>query len=139
MATSTIERDLLKLERRFWQAIKDGDVETAVGLTDDECIVAGPQGVQRIDRATFAAMMKNAPGQLLDFEIGGDYQVSQLGDDVAVLAYTVHEKMTVDGEPLAIEAAESSTWVRRDGRWVCAMHAESIAGDPFGRDRAPTR
>jgi len=23
--------------------------------------------------------------------------------------------------------------VRRGGRWLCAAHTESIAGDPFGR------
>ena len=36
---------------------------------------------------------------------------------------------------MALDAADSSTWVRRDGRWLCAMHTEAIAGDPFGRDR----
>jgi len=58
-----------------------------------------------------------------------------LSDDVAVIAYKVHEKVTVEGKTLAFEAADCSTWVRRDGRWVCAVHTESLAGDPFGRDR----
>jgi hypothetical protein len=48
----------------------------------------------------------------------------------------VHEDLTVDGKPVTLDAAESSTWVRRDGRWACAMHTEAIAGDPFGRDSA---
>lgn len=74
MATKTIEKDLIALEKRFWQAIKDGDVDAAVDLADEDCIVAGPQGVERIDKATFAAMMKNAPGKLLDFEIDDDIQ-----------------------------------------------------------------
>jgi hypothetical protein len=34
-----------------------------------------------------------------------------------------------------MKAADSSTWVRRDGRWVCAVRTESLSGDPFGRDR----
>jgi hypothetical protein len=51
----------------------------------------------------------------------------------------VREQLTVDGNPLTLEAADASTWVRRDGRWVCALHTESIAGDPFGRDRQPMR
>lgn len=61
-----------------------------------------------------------------------------LGRDVAVLAYKVHEHLTVDGQPVSVDAADSSTWVRRDGRWVCALHSESIVGDPFGRDRRDT-
>jgi hypothetical protein len=138
MATKTIEKDLMKLERSYWQAIKDGDVDTALSLTDDGCILAGPQGVERINKERFIAMMRNAPGQLRDFQIGSDVQVRQLDDDVAVLAYTVHEELTVDGKPLTVDAAESSTWVRRNGRWACAMHTEAISGDPFGRDRVRT-
>ncbi|TML10663.1 MAG: nuclear transport factor 2 family protein [Actinobacteria bacterium] len=138
MATKTLEKDLMKLERSYWQAIKDGDVDTALSLTDDGCILAGPQGVERINRERFIAMMRNAPGQLRDFQIGSDIQVRQLDDDVAVLAYTVHEELRVDGKPLTVDAAESSTWVRRNGRWACAMHTEAISGDPFGRDRVRT-
>jgi uncharacterized protein (TIGR02246 family) len=137
MATNTIEKDLLKLEKRYWQALKDGDVDTALDLTDEPCIVVGPQGVARIDKKQFVSMMKDAQWQLLDFEIGKDVQIRQLNDDVAVLAYTVHENLTVDGKPVTLDAAESSTWVRRDGRWACAMHSEAITGDSFGRDRQP--
>ena len=61
--------------------------------------------------------------------------VRMLSDDVGILAYKVRERLTVDGQPMTLEASDASTWVRRDGRWVCAMHNEAIAGDPFGRDR----
>jgi hypothetical protein len=37
---------------------------------------------------------------------------------------------------VTIDAADASTWIRRGGRWLCAMHSESIFGDPFGRDRS---
>jgi hypothetical protein len=83
-------------------------------------------------------MMKNATWDILDFEFGDDAQVRVLADDAAILAYTVHERLTVDGEPVTIDAADASTWVRRDGQWRCALHTESIAGDPFGRDRTPS-
>lgn len=59
----------------------------------------------------------------------------QLQDDVAIVAYTVHEELTVEGKPVKLDAADASTWVRRDGDWRCVLHTESIAGDPFGRDR----
>jgi hypothetical protein len=38
---------------------------------------------------------------------------------------------------LTLEAADSSTWVRRDGKWLCAVHTEALKGDPFGRDKVP--
>jgi hypothetical protein len=54
---------------------------------------------------------------------------------VAIIGYKVHEDITVDGSRLAIDAADTSTWVSQNGSWLCAMHTESLIGDPFGRDR----
>jgi hypothetical protein len=135
MMPDTIERELVNLERRYWQALKDKDVDAAMELTDDPCIVAGAQGVGLIDHPTYVRMMEHASWTIVDFEIGDDVQVRALGDDTAVLAYRVHEELEVDGEPVAFDAADTSTWVRRGGHWRCASHTESIAGDPYGRDR----
>ena len=130
-----VEHELLDLERRYWQAIQDKDIDAAMRLTDDPCIVTGAQGVASIDRATFEQMMESAAYTLDRFEISDDAQVRMIGDDVGILAYKVREELTVDGKALTLDAAEASTWVKRDGRWVCALHTESISGDPFGRDR----
>jgi uncharacterized protein (TIGR02246 family) len=135
MATRAVEQELLALEKKYWQAIKDKDANAAMRLSDDQCIITGAQGVGRVDKQTLARMMTSAAYTLQDFKIGDDAQVRLLGDDVAVLAYNVHEELTVEGKRLSIDAADASTWVRRDGRWLCALHSESLKGDPFGRDR----
>jgi ketosteroid isomerase-like protein len=135
MGTRTIEAELLDLEKRFWQAIKDKDVDAAMRLTDETCIVTGAQGVGSIDRKTMAGMMNAAQYTLHHFEIKEGAQVRLVRDDVAIVAYQVHEELTVDGKPVTLDAADASMWVRRDGRWLCALHTEAIAGDPFGRDR----
>jgi hypothetical protein len=96
MATGSAERELVQLEKQYWQALKEKNVEAALRLTDDPCIVTGAQGIASIDRNTFKKMMTGAPWS-------------------------------------------SSTWVRRNGRWLCALHTEAIAGDPFGRDRLPAK
>jgi uncharacterized protein (TIGR02246 family) len=134
--TQTIEQDLLDLERRYWQALKDKDVDTALELTDEPCLVTGASGVGKVDKQAYASMMENATWTIDDYAIGDDAQVRMLGDDTAVLAYTVREQLKVDGKPVSFDAADASTWVRRGDRWVCAMHSESILGDPFGRDRS---
>ena len=134
---NTIDRELMDLERRYWQALKDKDVGAALELTDDPCVVAGAQGVGVIDHAAYQRMMEHATWTIVDFEIGADAQIVTLDDDTAFVAYTVHEELEVDGEAVALDAADTSTWVRRDGRWVCAAHTESIVGDPYGRDRGP--
>jgi hypothetical protein len=130
-----VEHEIVELERQYWQALQDGDEMTPTTLSDDPCIVAGAQGIASLDRRAVARMMKEASWKLERFEIDPDVRVRVIGDDVAVLAYKVHEDVVVDGRLLKLEAADTSTWVRRDGRWVCAMHTEAIAGDPFGRDR----
>jgi hypothetical protein len=108
-------------------------------LTDDTCIVTGAQGAASIDRKAFAGMLNSDAWTLEEFEIDDDTHVRLVTDDVALVAYKVREKLTVDGKPVTLEAADASAWVRRDGRWLCALHTESITGDPFGRDRQPTK
>jgi hypothetical protein len=137
LTTNTVEAELLELERCFWQAIKDKNGDAAMRLADEPCLVTGAQGMGLIDRKTLGAMLKAAPYTLHRFELKKGAQVRLLTDDVAVVAYQIHEELTVDGNPVTLDAADASTWVRREGRWLCALHTESIAGDPYGRDRAP--
>ena len=137
--TRPLQEELLDLERRYWQALKDRDVEAALELTDEPCIVAGSQGVATIGRDQFVAMAGSEIWTLHDFRLGDLIHFQQLSDDVAVIGYQVHEEMTVEGKPLSLDAADTSVWARKDGRWVCAAHTEAILGDPFGRDRAAAR
>ena len=134
MPDKKLEKELISLETQYWQALKDKDTGAAMRLTDDPCIVTGAQGVARIDRKQLAAMLETPSWVLKDFEFK-KIEVCVLKDDVAVVAYQVREEMLVEGKPLTLEAADASTWVRRKGQWVCALHTEAIAGDPFGRDR----
>jgi uncharacterized protein (TIGR02246 family) len=136
MPDRPIEAQLMDLENQYWQAIRDRDVQAAMRLTDDPCIVTGAQGVARITRQAFAAMLQAGGWTLHEFTLS-DVQVRVLSEDVAILAYKVKELLTVDGKPVTLEAADSSTWVRREGQWMCALHTEAIPGDPFGRDRQP--
>lgn len=129
------EQEILTLEKRYWQAMQENDVTTALQLTDFPCIVSGPQGIGRIDEQTFMTMMSNPSYSIESVKVQDGAQVRLLNDDVAVIAYKVHEELTVEGKPVTLDVTDSSTWVRRDGRWVCALHTESILGDPFGRDR----
>jgi len=136
MTDGPIEAKLIDHEKQYWQAIKDRDVPAAMRLTDDPCIVTGAQGVARITRTAFAGMLQAGGWTLHEFTLS-DVQLRLLGDDVAIIVYKVKELLTVDGKSLTVEAADSSTWVRREGQWVCALHTEALLGDPFGRDKRP--
>jgi ketosteroid isomerase-like protein len=134
MAAKALKEELMALENKFWQAMQDKDVKTALSMTLDPCIVAGPAGASTVDKQKFEQMMKGAKWTLHEFDIQ-DAQVQQLSDDVAIVAYKVRERLTVDDKPVELEAADASTWVKKGGRWLCALHTESLKGDPYGRDR----
>lgn len=131
----TPEKEILELERKYWTAIKEKAADAAVALTDNPCIVTGAQGFSSIDPKTFRKMMEDSFWELKEFELKDDAQVRLVKDDVAIVAYTVKECLMVEGKPVTLEAADSSMWVRREGRWLCALHTEAITGDPFGRDK----
>jgi hypothetical protein len=137
MDDGNIKSELLGLEKQYWQAMKDKDPAAAIRLTEFPCIIAGAQGVAPIDEKTFASMLNAPSWTLQEFALQDGAQVRLLTNDVAIVAYKVREKQVVEEKPVTIEASDTSVWVRRDGRWLCALHTESLAGDPFGRDRRP--
>jgi hypothetical protein len=130
------ERELLDLEKRFWDAMKEKDGRSAARMTDDGCIVVGAQGVSAIDSTTMEKLTVEGDWELKQYAFDEkNAQVKFIGDDVAIVAYKVNERVVVDGKTLPIDANDSSVWVRRNGEWLCALHTESLAGDPYGRDR----
>jgi hypothetical protein len=134
--TTTFEQELRQLEQRYWDAMKEKDVQAIEELTDFPCLITGAQGVAAVDRQTFAKMLRDSSWIIEDATLS-DIQVRRVSDDVAVVAYKLREQLQLEGKPVTLEAADSSTWIRRDGSWACAAHTESILGDRYGRDRRP--
>jgi hypothetical protein len=132
--------ELLEREKEFWNAMKAKDAKGAQRMTDDGCIVVGAQGVMAIDAERMATMTEEGTWWLEQYAFDErNAQVRFLSDDVALVAYKVSEKLVVEGKSLELDANDASVWVRRNGEWLCAMHTESLVGDPFGRDRKPMK
>src|ERR1043165_8965792 len=127
MTNKSTEQEIFKLEKQYWQGIKEKDIDACARLTDDPCLVAGAHGIARVPKEKFRQIMESSNYTLNNFEFK-ESEVQTLTDDVAIHAYKVHEDLTVDGKPISMEASESSTWIRRNGRWVCALHTESLIG-----------
>jgi hypothetical protein len=131
----SLQTEILALENRFWQSMIDKDTDAGAGLIADRSIVTGAQGVNGVDKKTFKKMMEMGDWTLHSYEFT-DVKVEPVTKDVVVIAYKVREDLTVEGKKLTMEAADASTWVRDGGEWLCALHTESVLGDPYGRDRA---
>lgn len=136
MEHSMNEKQLLELEHGFWNAMLSKDAERAGAMTDDECILVGAQGVSVVDGPAMARLTKANEWELKRYAFDEEStRVRFLADDIALVAYRVDERVVVNGETVPITANDASVWVRRDGQWRCALHTESLVGDPFGRDR----
>ena len=122
MEHRSVETELLDLETRYWTAIMEKDAVAALHLSHDHCVLAGAQGACKVDPVALREVMDAAPWILDEFELQG-LQVDLVKEDVAIVSYRVRESLIVEGRPLGIEAVDTSTWVRSDGRWLCARHA----------------
>jgi uncharacterized protein (TIGR02246 family) len=129
-----LDNKVIQLERAYWDAMRQQDADAALNLTDETCIVVGAQGINELGRSALAAMIRGAPYKLeyADFA-EADIQTKAITDDVVVIAYKIDERLVVDGKEVELQAYDSSVWVRRDDGWHCALHTESLPGDPFGR------
>lgn len=129
-------RELLELEHAFWNATKVRDGKSAARLADTTSLMVSAQGIHEVPQDALADLTEAAPYTLDYFSIDPDkVQIKMIDDHVAVIAYEVDEKVTIDGKQETVHAYETSVWVRKVGKWVCALHAEALAGDAFGRDR----
>jgi ketosteroid isomerase-like protein len=128
------EQELRNLERRYWDAIQQKDEATAMELSDEQCVVVGAQGVGEIDRERLGQMLKQASYEVTRYQVDDlAFHIRKITDDVAIVAYEVREDLIVDGKPESLAAFDASVWVRRGDAWLCALHTESLKGDPFGR------
>jgi hypothetical protein len=135
-ATTITDQEVLRLERDFWDAIRDRDVRTASRLTAEDSTIVGASGVSGVDPRSMGKLLEAAPYVIKDYRIEPQsLRTTRLCDDAVAVSYRVHEDLEVDGKPVKLDAFDSSVWKKTDDGWACVLHTESIAGDAFGRDR----
>ena len=119
------QQAIIDLENRFWQSMVDKDAKSAKRLIADECLITGPSGAMKIDPDKYEAMTKEGQWTLDSYRLD-DVEVVSPTDGVAVIAYKVHQKGSLKGEPMDMACADSSTWVRDGKAWKCVLHTEAL-------------
>jgi hypothetical protein len=120
--------DIIKLERSYWDAMKRKDGAKASELSGDPAITSGANGVMRIPKTKMGQMTEEGKWTLESYAFD-DIEVSTPAPDIAIIAYTVKQDVTMDGKPKSFRAADSSTWVRGPRGWECHAHSETILRD----------
>lgn len=121
-----VKQEILNLEKQYWQAMVDNDFDSMMALTDLPCIVAGPMGSHAFSKDEFKKLYETGESKVKTFEFDeSSVDVRHLSPETAIIAYKITSTFEYKGEEKTIEAADTSTWVKRDGRWMCAMHTET--------------
>lgn len=137
MPATKNDQAIRDVESAFWDAMQSKDAAAAARMTDDKCIIVGAQGVSAIDAKSMGKMTTEGAWELKHYEFDQKtMQTRFVTDDIAIVAYTVNETVVIDEKTIPFKANDSSVWIRREGEWRCALHTESVAGDPFGRGKA---
>ena len=123
MADST--QTIVDLETRFWKALVAKDTAKAAALIADECLITGPSGAMRINPNKYTQMMQDGEWSLDTFEFS-DVKVIFPAEDTAVVAYKVHQRGELKGQPMDMQCADSTAWVKDGRAWKCALHTETI-------------
>ncbi|MGE3263066.1 MAG: nuclear transport factor 2 family protein [Bacteriovoracia bacterium] len=122
---SPLTNELIGLEKKYWQAMQDHDLNAALDLTDFPCLLAGPQGARLVDRKQFEEMFESQKDNPVHVAFKDEPTVRLINENLAVIAYQVKADMTVKGKEQSLNAVDTSTWVRKSGKWACAHHTET--------------
>lgn len=120
-----LARELVGLEKQYWKAMQDHDLDAALSLTDFPCLVAGPQGARLVDKPMFEKIFESHKDAMMNVSFVNEPSVRLLTDDTAAIAYQVRSDMSVDGETSTIDAVDTSLWIKRNGKWLCGLHTET--------------
>lgn len=117
--------DIIKLEKSYWDAMKAKDGAMSAKLSGDTSIVSGAKGVMSIPKSKMGKMTEEGTWTLDSYAFD-DVQFAAPTPDVAIIAYTVKQKVTMDGKQHDMRAADSSTWIRGANGWECHAHSETL-------------
>ncbi|WP_026309505.1 nuclear transport factor 2 family protein [Niabella aurantiaca] len=120
-----METQILELEKKYWEAMEHHNFDTVKSLTRFPCIVAGKNGVRTVDEASFKKMFDSGEGRQLKILDISDAQSQTINDCMAMIAYLIELEYVVREQRSSFKCACTSTWVKENDNWLCAMHTES--------------
>lgn len=122
----TTQDEIMDLERRFWQSMVDMDIDTAVSLLDEQSTSAGARGIRYFDPAGYGEMARSGNARLTSFEFFDERVVFPI-PDVAIASYGARQSFTMDGRSHGMVVYDTTTWVRKSGKWLASAHTETPA------------
>src|SRR6476620_10882517 len=119
----TPSQTLIDLETKFWQSMIDQDTDTAVAMLSEPALMVSSHGAMTFDHAGYRKMAEQGSMVLTSFEFT-DTQVVFPSETTGIVIYGVKQGVATRGQSDSAiqEMVDSSTWIRTDQGWRCAMH-----------------
>jgi len=123
-----IKDEILALEKDWRDAMTRKDGKRTSQLTGKLAVTTGARGVATIPKEKMGKMTEEGNWTLVAYKFD-NVEVISPTPNVAIIAYTVTQNVTMDGKPQELHAADSSTWVRGADGWECHAHSETFLQD----------
>ncbi|MBE8724398.1 nuclear transport factor 2 family protein [Flavobacterium hungaricum] len=119
-----METQIIDLEKKYWQGMEQHDYDTVKNLTRFPCIIAGKNGVQSVEEDSFKKMFESGEGDKIKVVNIAAVQTELLAENSAVIAYSIELKVLDDKQNPPMKCACTSTWIKENDKWLCALHTE---------------
>ena len=123
--TSPARDEMIALETAYWEAMKAKDGRRTAELSGENALVTGARGVGTIPKDKMGQMTEESAWTLNSYTFE-KVEVVAPAPNVAIVAYTVRQNVTMDGQTKDLHAADSSTWVKGPSGWECHGHSETF-------------
>jgi hypothetical protein len=104
----------------------DEDTDTATGLLTEPAFMVSQHGAFKFDHVRYRQMAEQGTMVVKSFELS-DMDAVFPNPDTAILTYKVRQVLRPreGSDEIKQDMTDTSTWVRDQGAWRCAMHTES--------------
>ena len=119
-----METQIIELERKYWGGMENHNYDTVRNLTHFPAIVASKKGVLSVDETTFKKMFESGAGNKIKVVNITNFQTQIIGES-AISAYVIELGNMDDNDKSPTKCACTSTWIKENDRWLCAMHTET--------------
>jgi ketosteroid isomerase-like protein len=116
-----MENQILELEKKYWYGMENHDFQTVKSLTYFPCIVAGKNGVNSVNETSYKRMFESGKDKQTKVLNISSVESQMINETTAIIAYLIE----LEYEGNSMNCACTSTWVRDNDNWLCAMHTES--------------